>query len=125
MTLYLLKSKLHRARVTDGNINYEGSLTISEDLMEAVGFLPYERILASNMANGQRFETYLIPGLRGAGQICLNGATALLGKPGDLLTIMSFAGVRAAAAARHKPRKVTLIAGNRVPPRARTPRPRK
>ncbi len=114
MTVYLLKSKLHRARVTDSNLNYEGSLTVSEDLMEAAGFLPYERILASNLANGQRFETYLIVGKRGRGEICLNGATSHLGKVGDHLTIMSFAGVDAEKASTHKPRTITLKDGNKL-----------
>lgn len=115
MMIYLLKSKLHRASVTDGNVNYEGSLTISEDLMETVGFLPYERILVGNMNNGERFETYLIPGKRGKGEVCLNGATAHLGKQGDLLTIMSFAAFSKEEADHHEPSKVTLIDGNRLP----------
>ena len=115
MTIFLLKSKLHRARVTDGNTQYEGSLTVSEDLMEAVGFYPYEKILVSNLANAERFETYLIPGKRGAGEICLNGPAALLGKPGDILTIMSFTQVEEENARRHQPRKVTLKEGNQLP----------
>ena len=116
MTCYLLKSKIHRARITDANVNYEGSITISEDLMEAVGFLPYERVLIGNMANGNRFETYIIVGSRGKGEFCLNGAAARLGKPGDMLTIMSFAGVDAADALSHEPRVVTLLEGNCLPP---------
>ncbi len=113
--IYLLKSKLHQARVTDANVNYEGSLTVSEDLMEAVGFLPYEKILVGNMANGERFETYLIVGKRGKGEICLNGATAHLGKPGDMLTIMSFAGVSAEESVMHEARMITLLEGNKLP----------
>jgi aspartate 1-decarboxylase len=116
MTVYLLKSKIHRATVTDGNVNYEGSLTLSEDLMEAVGFVPYERILVGNMANGNRFETYLIVGPRNEGKVCLNGATAHLGKPGDLLTIMSFAGISSEEVSSHEPRVVTLKGGNQLPP---------
>ncbi len=115
MLVQLLKSKLHRACVTEANVNYEGSLTVSEDLMEAVGLAPYEKILAGNMANGERFETYVIPGKRGAGQIILNGGTAHLGKPGDLLTIMSFAALDGKEASAHKPRKATLVEGNRLP----------
>src|SRR6185436_18982206 len=80
MQFYLLKSKIHRATVTGGNVKYEGSLTIPADLLEEVGMVPYERILCSNMANGNRFETYAIPGDPGAGEIILNGATAHLGK---------------------------------------------
>ena len=91
MKVQLLKSKIHRAQITGGNLNYEGSLTIDRALMEKAGLLRHERILASNLANGQRFETYAIPGEAGSGQIILNGATSHLGKPGDRLTIMSFA----------------------------------
>lgn len=115
MTVTLLKSKIHRACVTDGNLNYEGSLTIDLDLVEAAGFLPYERILVSNMANGERFETYVIVGKRGTGDICLNGACSHLGKRGDLLTIMSFASMTEDEAARHEPRKINVIEGNKLP----------
>lgn len=90
MLITLLKSKLHKATVSDASVDYEGSLTIAQDLAEAVGFLPYEKILVSNMANGNRFETYVIIGPKNSGAIELNGATAHLGKIGDRLTIMSF-----------------------------------
>ena len=73
MQIHVLKSKIHRATVTGASLNYEGSLTIDLNLMEKVGFLPYERVLCSNMANGNRFETYLIAGERGSGDIVLNG----------------------------------------------------
>jgi aspartate 1-decarboxylase len=108
MLVHLLKSKIHRAYVTAANVNYEGSMTIDQDLMEKVGFLPYERILASNMANGSRFETYLIPGERGSGDIVLNGATAHLGKPGDRLTIMSFTEVEESLAKNWQPRVIVV-----------------
>ena len=90
MQIHLLKSKIHRAAVTAASLNYEGSLTVALDLMEQAGFVAYERVLCSNLANGERFETYLIPGERGFGAIVLNGATAHLGKIGDRLTIMSY-----------------------------------
>src|SRR5437016_12313201 len=90
MQVCLLKSKIHRATITDGNLKYEGSLTIAADLMEKCGLIPYERILCSNMANGNRFETYAIPGDPGSGQIVLSGAAALQGERGDDRTIMSF-----------------------------------
>jgi aspartate 1-decarboxylase len=77
MQVCLLKSKIHRATITDGNLKYEGSLTIAADLMKKCGLIPYERILCSNMANGNRFETYAIPGDPGSGQIVLNGAAAV------------------------------------------------
>lgn len=113
MLVTLLKSKLHRAAVTGASLHYEGSLTISSDLAETVGLRLYERILVSNLANGERFETYVIYGAGGAGIIELNGATAHLGKIGDRLTIMSFAQVDEAAAPAHKPRVLLLDEQNR------------
>ena len=110
----LLKSKIHRATITDGNIKYEGSLTIALDLMKKCGLVPYERILCSNMANGNRFETYAIPGDLGSGQIVLNGAAAFQGKKGDLLTIMSFAQIDERLAAEWKPRVIVLGKDNRI-----------
>jgi aspartate 1-decarboxylase len=112
MLIHLLKSKIHRARVTAGDVDYEGSLGIDRDLMDKVGLLPYERILCSNMANGERFETYAIAAERGSGQIVLNGAAALLGKRGDRLTIMSFAEVDSAEAKSWKPQVIVLGEGN-------------
>lgn len=114
MQVYLLKSKIHRATVTGGDIKYEGSLTIAADLMETVGFHEYERILCSNMANGNRFETYIIRGKRGLGEIILNGAAAFLGKKGDLLTIMSFTNVSKKKAQLWKPRIIVLGKGNKI-----------
>jgi len=114
MQVFLLKSKIHRATVTDGNVDYEGSLTIAADLMKAAGLRPYERILCSNLANGNRFETYVITGKRGSGDIILNGAAAHLGKKGDRLTIMSFAAVSKKKAEQWKPRLVVLGRGNRI-----------
>ena len=114
MLVHLLKSKIHRAQVTAGDVNYEGSLGIARDLMDKIGMLPYERILCGNMANGERFETYAIPAEPGSGQISLNGATARLGKPGDRLTIMSFAEVESAEAKSWKPRVIVLGEKNAV-----------
>ncbi len=114
MLIHVLKSKIHRARVTAGNVNYEGSLTIDRALMDKVGFVPYERILASNMANGERFETYVIPGEQGSGDIVLNGATAHLGQPGDLLTIMSFTEIDVTHAKFWKPRVIVLGEKNAI-----------
>ena len=84
MTLTLLKAKLHRIRVTEANLDYEGSLTVDADLLDAVGMLAYEKILVADVENGNRFETYLIPGARGSGVCCLNGAAAHKGKVGIL-----------------------------------------
>ena len=114
MQIHLLKSKIHRATVTGGNVKYEGSLTIAIDLMEKVGLCPYEKILCGNMANGERFETYAIAGKRGSGQIIMNGAVAHLGKKGDLLTIMNFAVVDKKRAAKWKPRVIVLGKGNKI-----------
>ena len=110
----LLKSKVHRAVVTGADLNYEGSLTISADLAEVAGLEEYERILVGNIANGERFETYVIYGLRGKGAVELNGATAHLGKPGDRLTIMSFGSYDSAEARTHSPKIVVLDKNNRV-----------
>ena len=114
MLIQLLKSKIHRAVVTGASLDYEGSLTIAEDLMEMVGLREYERILCSNLANGARFETYVIKGPRKSGVIELNGATAHLGKIGDRLTIMSFAEIEEAVAANWDPRVIVLGEKNAV-----------
>jgi aspartate 1-decarboxylase len=108
MLIHVLKSKIHRARVTGANVHYEGSLTIARDLMDRAGFVPYEKILCGNMANGERFETYVIPGETGSGAIVLNGATAHLGKPDDLLTIMSFTEIDVTHAKFWKPHVIVL-----------------
>lgn len=110
----MLKSKLHRARVTGASLDYEGSLTIASDLMERVGLVAYEKILCGNMANGARWETYAIPGKPGSGQIELNGAVARLGQVGDLLTIMSFCLVDHRSTQDWKPRVVRLNEFNDV-----------
>ena len=114
MHLTLLKSKIHLAAVTGASLHYEGSLTIAADLAEKVGLLPYEKILIGNMANGARFETYVIYGERGSGSIQLNGATAHLGKIGDRLTIMNFAQFTPQEAVGHRPRVILLNERNEV-----------
>lgn len=114
MLVHLLKSKIHRAAVTAASLDYEGSLGIDQDFLDAVGMLPFERILCSNLANGQRFETYAIPAPRGSGGIVLNGATAHRGKPGDRLTIMSFAELTPDEAATWEPRVIVLGEQNRI-----------
>jgi aspartate 1-decarboxylase len=114
MLVHLLKSKIHRAQITAANVDYEGSLTIDRAMMDRIGLYPYERILCSNMANAARFETYAIPGDPGSGQIILNGAAALLGKPGDRITIMSFTLIEENEARSWKPRVIVLGAGNAI-----------
>jgi aspartate 1-decarboxylase len=114
MHISLLKSKIHRASVTGASLDYEGSLSVSSDIAETVGLLPYERILVGNLQNGERFETYVIYAVPGRGVIELNGATAHLGKVGDLLTIMSFARLTPEEAKSHRPRIAVLDRQNRI-----------
>ena len=114
MLIQLLKSKIHRAVVTDANVNYEGSLTIDRALMDKVALLPFERVLCGNMSNGERFETYAIPGEPNSSAIILNGATAHLGKQGDRLTIMSFATADDTEAADWKPNVIVLGENNAI-----------
>jgi aspartate 1-decarboxylase len=90
MMITLLKSKLHRIKVTEANLDYEGSLTLDPDDMQAVGIRQWEKILCANVENGNRFETYAIAGKRGSNVCCLNGAAAHKGKVGDRLIVMAF-----------------------------------
>ncbi len=113
MNSIMLKSKLHMARVTQAELEYEGSLTIDVDLMDAVKLLPYEKILVANLTNGNRFETYAIAGKPGSGTICLNGATALLGAVGDRVIIFSFCVVPTEEAKRHHPLVLILDENNK------------
>lgn len=87
----MCKGKIHRATVTQVDLNYEGSITIDEDLIERATMLPYEQVQVVNINTGARFETYIIPGLRGSGIVGLNGAAARLAVPGDLVIIISYA----------------------------------
>jgi|SRR5687767_9194930 aspartate 1-decarboxylase len=114
MQVHLLKSKIHRAYVTASSLEYEGSLTVALDLMEKAGLLPYERVLCSNLENGERFETYLIAGERGSGAVVLNGATAHLGKVGDRLTIMSYTFIDETLARKWEPRVIVLGKKNSI-----------
>ena len=91
MLLTIMKSKLHRVRVTQAELNYVGSITIDEDLMDAANLLENEKVQIVNNNNGERFETYVIPGQRGSGTICLNGAAARRAQVGDIVIIISYA----------------------------------
>jgi aspartate 1-decarboxylase len=113
MQVLLLKSKLLRAEVTDRALHYEGSLAIDAGLMEQVGLRRYEKILVSNIANGERFETYAIEAPEGSHTISLNGAAAHKGELGDLLVIMSFAQFSEEEAQAWKPKVLVLGEGNR------------
>jgi aspartate 1-decarboxylase len=108
----MLRAKLHMATVTDSNLEYEGSITIDKALMERAGILSYEQVQVSNLNNGERFETYAIPGRKG--QICLNGPTARKGLKGDSVIIFSYCWVDEKEARNLKPRVFFMDAKNRV-----------
>ncbi|MBQ9201171.1 MAG: aspartate 1-decarboxylase [Bacteroidales bacterium] len=91
MQIEILKSKIHCVHVTQANLDYVGSITIDQDLMDAANILPYEKVQVVNKNNGERMETYAIPGQRGSGVICLNGAAARKAMPGDIVIIISYA----------------------------------
>lgn len=103
MIIEVLKSKIHRVKVTQAELNYVGSITIDEDLMDAANIIANEKIQIVNNNNGARFETYVIRGERGSGMICLNGATARLVQVGDILIIMSYGSLPIAEAKLYKP----------------------
>ncbi len=110
----MMKSKIHRATVTEANLNYVGSITIDQDLMEVADLLPNEQVQIVNNNNGARFETYVIPGARGSGVICLNGAAARLTQPGDIIIIISYALMNHEQSITHVPRVLILEQNNRV-----------
>ena len=110
----MLKSKIHRATVTQSDLNYVGSLTIAADLMEAAGLLPNEKVDLVNLSNGARLSTYVIEGPDGSGVIGVNGAAARLAHAGDLVIIISYATVSDEEAARMRPRIVFVDKDNRI-----------
>ena len=109
----MLLSKVHRAVVSDTSVDYEGSITIPPEVMEAARFLPGERVLVANVSNGARFETYAMAGTEPASFV-LNGATARLGAVGDRIIVFTFAWLDADEAARHRPRVVHMDEANRI-----------
>ena len=114
MLLQLLKGKIHKARITMCDIDYEGSLEIDSEILEKAGILPYEKILVVNATNGKRLETYAIAGKAGSKVFCLNGAAAHRGSIGDTITIMSFASFTEEEASSFKPRVVVLDEKNDI-----------
>lgn len=114
MLITLMKSKIHRARVTDANLNYVGSITIDRELMETASIVENEKVQVVNNNNGKRFETYVISGARGTGTVCLNGAAARLAHPGDVIIIISYGIYTQEEAAGHKPNIVLVNENNRV-----------
>jgi len=110
----MLRSKIHRATVTEADLEYEGSLTLDQDLMDAAGMVAYEQVKMSNLNNGERFETYVIPGKRGSGVVCLNGPTARKGAVGDKVIIFCYEGFTQDEMKTFKPIIVKVDAKNRI-----------
>ena len=124
----MMKSKIHRATVTDANLNYVGSITIDAELMQAADLLPYEQVHVVDVDNGARFETYVIEGGRGTGEICLNGAAARLVQPGDKVIVISYASYHGDELEHYEPTTVHVDSDNRLTQAAvaaasRTPAP--
>lgn len=113
MTVTMLAGKIHRATVTQADLDYVGSITIDEDLLDAAHILEYQRVEIANLANGERFATYTIAGERGSGIICLNGAAAHCATPGDKIIIMAYAEIEPAEAKAAKPAVVFVDNDNK------------
>jgi aspartate 1-decarboxylase len=112
MKLTMFKSKLHQMMVTEANLNYEGSITIDQDLLDAAHLLPYEKVQVLNITNGSRLETYTIPGERGSRICCMNGAAARLTQVGDRVIIISYAEMTPEEAKSYRPRTVVVDENN-------------
>ena len=114
MRRLMFKSKIHRATVTEANLNYEGSLTVDADLLDAADILPNEQIHVWDVTNGTRLVTYALPGARGRGEVCVNGAGAHLIKPGDLVIIATYAEMKEKEARRYEPTVILVDGRNRA-----------
>src|SRR5688572_14439477 len=110
----MLRAKVHRATVTETNVSYEGSLTLDASLMQAAGMVPYERVDVYNADSGARFSTYLITGRAGSGEVCVNGAAALLARPGARAIIAAYAALSPEEIAGHRPIVVLVDGANRI-----------
>jgi len=110
----MMNGKIHRARVTEANLNYVGSITIDQDILDAVGMVPNEKVQIVNNNNGHRFETYIIPGERGSGVCCLNGAAARLVHKDDVVIIISYALVAEEKVAMHRPKVAIMDENNKI-----------
>lgn len=110
----VLKSKIHRATVTEANLNYEGSITIDRMLMEKADIIPNEKVEVLNLNNGQRLETYAIPGIPGSGVVCLNGPAARSAVVGDIVIIVTYVSLEDAAARKSEPLIVNVDGQNRI-----------
>jgi aspartate 1-decarboxylase len=114
MYISVLKSKIHRATVTDANLNYVGSITIDETLMQAANILPYEKVQIVDVNNGARFETYVIKGEKDSGTVCLNGAAARCVQQGDIVIIMAYAYMTSSEAEENAPKVVLVDKNNSI-----------
>lgn len=114
MNISILKSKIHRATVTGVDASYEGSIVVDRSLMEEAGLHRFEKVLVANLSTGDRFETYVLEGEKGSGDVMLNGAAARLGQVGDRIIIFAFASVPESAAVGFEPRIIQLGENNRV-----------
>ena len=114
MFIKLLKSKLHRARVTDTKLHYAGSIAVDPDLLDAVGLLPYESVIIADISNGSRLETYVVPGKPGSGDVIVMGAAVNLIKKGDIVIIFSFAFYTPDETTDFKPQVVALDENNKI-----------
>lgn len=114
MDVTMLKAKLHRLRVTEADLYYEGSITVDRELLDTAGILPYERVQVVNVNNGARLETYTIPDEAETGTVCLNGPAARLAAPGDEVIVISYARMTPEEARQHHPRVVHVDEDNRV-----------
>lgn len=114
MLRFMLKTKIHRATVTEANVAYEGSITIDRDLMDAAGIVPFEQVGVYNITNGERFETYVIEGERGTGIMGLNGAAARKGLVGDLIIVVTYIGVTEEEIDGHQPTILLMDENNKV-----------
>lgn len=110
----MMNGKIHRARVTEANLNYVGSITIDEDIINAVGILPNEKVAIVNNNNGARLETYVIAGEKGSGVVCLNGAAARLVQPDDIVIIISYVMVAEDRLSDHKPKVAIMNESNQI-----------
>jgi aspartate 1-decarboxylase len=114
MMRFFLRSKIHRATVTEANLEYEGSITIDQHLMNAAGLVPFEKVEIYNVTSGTRFETYAIEGKAGGGDICINGAAAHLARPGDKVIIACYCALHDGQILDHKPKLVFVDEENRI-----------
>jgi aspartate 1-decarboxylase len=119
MQRFMLKSKIHRATVTDANLGYEGSITIDENLLKAADLVPFEQVDIYNVSNGERFSTYVIPGRKSSGVICLNGAAARKASKGDIVIIASYVAVDDGDVKKWTPKCVYVDDRNRQKPKNR------